>query len=53
MTLTGDQTSGLVRLGQSLLCKDAPAVPHVQDGETTQSLSPERLAVKPALGYVV
>lgn len=35
MTLTGDQTSGLIGLGQSLLCKDAPAVPHVQDGKTT------------------
>lgn len=33
----GDQTSGLVGLGQSLLLENTPAVSHVQDGETTHT----------------
>lgn len=31
--LTGNQTFGLVRLGQSVLLENAPAVSHVQDGK--------------------
>lgn len=34
VTLTGDQTAGLVGLRQSVFLENAPAVPHVQDGKT-------------------